>query len=1002
MLYNLNLRLLTLAVIAVCGLLGLSVPIQADDWKHHASIYVLTDEAGANLPAATVLENFPLLVRLHGGIFNFQQARPAGEDLRVTSPDGKALAFQIEEWDSQRQVASLWVLVPVIKGQARQELRLHWGNPAAASESDGQAVFSAATGYLNVMHLGDEQGALRDETGAVQATDQGTTSVPAVIGQGRHFVPGKGINCGEMITWFPTGAAPHSSQAWIRPLATNAIAVAWGNEHAQGKMTMRVNSPPHIRLECYFSGADVRAKGRLTLGEWVHVVHTYRQGESRVYVNGNLEGTNLTENAPLAIRSPARMYLGGWYGHYQFAGDLDEVRVSQVVRSPEWIRLEYENQKPAQTAVGLPVSPGSEFSVTPTTLELAENQKAIIKARAGGAQKVYWVLKRDGHESILATDQLELAWHSGRVAGDSQSVLQFRAIYPDQIRTVDIPVTVKETIPEPEFTLSGPATWNGRDAIEIVPVIANRAALRTAGGETLQYHWRVTGGAVIQDILPDRLKLVRSQYTGPLTVQATIDNGGAPRTASLPIRVVEPRNDPWMARIPEPDEKPEAGQFYARDNQNQGTLHYNGQLAEPADQVFLKVYADEQLVHTETAPTKPDKRYALTVRLKPGLIHYRIEFGAKVGGKETVLERVDDLVCGDAYLIDGQSNALATDTGEKSPPETSEWIRSYGRPEGQPGAGRQNLWCRPVWKAEKGERAELGWWGMQLARRLVESQKMPIFIINGAVGGTRIDQHQRNAHEPADLQTIYGRMLWRAREARITHGIRGIFWHQGESDQGADGPDGGYGWETYQNYFVEMSAGWKRDFPNVQHYYLFQIWPNSCSMGNGQGDMLREVQRNLPKLYSQLDVMSTIGISPPGDCHFPLVGWAEFARLIQPLVERDHYGRQVTTPITAPNLQQVAFTTPAQDSLTLVFNQPVVWDDALAGQLYLDDAADLVESGQVSGNRLILKLKQPSSAKAITYLKEMRWNRERLLRGTNGIAALTFCQVPIGKAVSAD
>jgi len=86
-------------------------------------------------------------------------------------------------------------------------------------------------------------------------------------------------------------------------------------------------------------------------------------------------------------------------------------------------------------------------------------------------------------------------------------------------------------------------------------------------------------------------------------------------------------------------------------------------------------------------------------------------------------------------------------------------------------------------------------------------------------------------------------MLWRLQQARLTHGIRAVLWHQGESDQGADGPTGGYGWETYQPLFVEMSAGWKQDLPNVQHYYVFQIWPDSCSMGgrNGSGDMLREL-----------------------------------------------------------------------------------------------------------------------------------------------------------------
>jgi hypothetical protein len=285
---------------------------------------------------------------------------------------------------------------------------------------------------------------------------------------------------------------------------------------------------------------------------------------------------------------------------------------------------------------------------------------------------------------------------------------------------------------------------------------------------------------------------------------------------------------------------------------------------------------------------------------------------------------------------------------------------------------------------------------MELAKRLVESQKMPIFIINAAVGGTRIDQHQRNATNATDLGTIYGRMLWRVQQAKLTHGIRGILWHQGENDQGADGPTGGFGWETYHPFFIEMAAAWKQDFPNVQHYYVYQIWPDSCSMGgrNGSGDMLREKQRTLPQLFSNMSILSTLGVRPPGGCHFPLVGWAEFARLIQPVIERDHYGKVPAASVTAPNLSRAAYAGAAMDTITLEFDQPVVWNETLAGQFYLDGEKDKVASGSVTGNVLTLKLKEPSSATKITYLKEIAWNQDKLLNGANGLAALTFCNVP--------
>ena len=973
---------------------------QFADWKQSGSLFILTTPDGADLPAAASIEGFPLLIRLNKESFDFAKAQSHGEDLRFATRDSIPLPYQIEEWDPAGGKATVWVRMPKIGGNARQELRVYWGNANAKSESSGKGVFNESNGYLSVWHLGDT---VDDEVGSLPSKDVGTEVVSGIIGQARHLAGKQGLSCGESISNYPTGANDHTTEAWFRAEKTNGRVIAWGNEQSQGKVVMHYRSPPHVKMDCYFSGADVETRNAIPLSKWAHVVHTYHRGESRVYVNGVLDGETKTASAPLNIKSPARLWIGGWYNNYDFIGDIDEVRVSSVTRSAEWIKLQYENQKPMQTLLGLLVKEGSTFSVSDSKIILPEGRSQTLTVQADGAQKLYWILKRDGVDSIVAVDQYSYTLDAGRVVADTSFGLQCKAVYANQIRTADIAVTVKEEIPEPDFTLDAPTKWNGRDTIEVVPRISNLAAMQSQGAGELHYVWSVSGGAVIKQVEPDRLVLKRSQYSGPITVTVAIDNRGSPTTAAREILVTEPKTDPWVQRTPGKDEKPVDNQFYARDDKNLGTLHYNGTLDQPADSVFLKVYADDKLFATESRTFKTenrklgtDKDYAFTVKLKPGLIKYNVEFGTKTGDVERVVQIVTNLVCGDAYIIQGQSNALATDTGEKSPPETNAWIRSYGRPESNPKGMANNLWCNPVWKAQKGDKAELGWWGMELAKRLVESQKMPIFIINGAVGGTRIDQHQRNETDPTDLTTIYGRMLWRVQQARLTHGIRGTLWHQGENDQGADGPDGGYGSETYQKYFVEMSAAWKQDFPNIQHYYLFQIWPNSCSMGNGHGDMLREMQRKLPSLYSNMDIMSTLGVKPPGGCHFPLIGWAEFARLIQPLIERDHYGARNTEFITAPNLQRAYYTSPAKDAIALEFDQPIDWADTLAGQFYLDGEKDKVVSGSLNGNVLTFTLKEASAAKHITYLKEKSWSQEKLMVGKNGIAALTFCEVPIG------
>jgi len=212
--------------------------------------------------------------------------------------------------------------------------------------------------YLSVWHMNDP---VKDEVGTLESKDTGTISCSGIIGKSRHFGGGKGINCGEKITTYPFGSSPHSSEAWFRAEKPNATVLAWGNEERDGKVMMQFFSPPHIKMECYFSGADVAGGSALPMSQWIHVIHTYKNGDSRVYVNGRLDGVSTSTGHPLAIKSPARMYIGGWYNNYGFIGDIDEVRISKVTRSADRVRLEYENQKPLQTLAGMLVQPGADF-----------------------------------------------------------------------------------------------------------------------------------------------------------------------------------------------------------------------------------------------------------------------------------------------------------------------------------------------------------------------------------------------------------------------------------------------------------------------------------------------------------------------------------------------------------------------------------------------------------------------------------------------------------------
>ena len=976
------------------------------DWTHSGQIWLLTTPEGASLPANAVVENFPVLVRLHQDYFDFSQAQPNGDDLRFFSSHGESLPYQIDDWSPERGAASIWVRIPVIKGNSRQRLTVRWGNSNAASESNGRAVFSESNGFLSVWHMGDD---VHDETGLLTTTDSGTTATSGMIGLARHFSGGKGMSAGEDISSYPAGASPHSTEVWFRPERPNTTLIAWGNEEAQGKVVMQYRSPPHVQMDCYFSGGNVTGDSRIPAGEWTQIVHTYQKGESKIYINGTLDGTNLDRDSPLRIRTPAKLWIGGWYNNYDFVGDLDEVRVSSIVRSADWIKLQYENQKPNQSLVGPLVQPGEEFSVSSSTLSVTEGQSATVTVKAGGAQKLVWTLKRGTQESVVAADRFSYTFHAGRVSvsragGNSEltSKLTVKAIYPDGVKSNDIAITVSDDIPEPVFDLAAPKNWDGRQTIEVVPQISNLKEMQASGAGNINVSWLLEGVAVIKQVEDGNLVLKRSQGTGLLQVTAAIENGGAQILQTIKIDVNEPspKDDQWILRPVAETEQPEDHQFIAREGTGregtrEGTLVYAGKLTQQADSVFLRVFADEKLLATETGKLNDDGAYSLSTKLKAELVKYRTEFGLKTGDRETILHQASDIVCGDVYLINGQSNAVATDFGKENPLKPNDWVRTFGATEQGPEGARMQLWAAAEARSERG-RSEIGYWGMELGRRLVEDNKIPVCIINGAVGGSRIDQHQRNPKDPTDVATIYGRLLWRVQHARLTHGVRAVIWHQGENDQGADGPTGGYGYETYRQYFIDLAASWKEDFPNIQRYYMFQIWPKSCSMGiNGSDNRLREVQRTMPRYFSRLSVMSTLGVKPPGGCHFPAAGYAEFARMLSPLINYQIYHRFVDGRITPPNLKRVYFANDRRDELILEFDQHTVWSKALASEFYLDGKSDLVESGSANATTITLKLKQPSAATTITYLDSDRWNPDNILYSQNGLAALTFCDVPI-------
>ena len=97
--------------------------------------------------------------------------------------------------------------------------------------------------------------------------------------------------------------------------------------------------------------------------------------------------------------------------------------------------------------------------------------------------------------------------------------------------------------------------------------------------------------------------------------------------------------------------------------------------------------------------------------------------------------------------------------------------------------------------------------------------------------------------------------------------------------------------------------------PLVAHDPYFSIW--------SPADRLTDVTTTHWTGNTNMDVMPTLGIKPPGGCHYPLAGWGEFERLMQPLIERDNYDKAPNVLSLRPTSRRLLMQAPRKMRLHL-------------------------------------------------------------------------------------
>jgi hypothetical protein len=376
-------------------------------WSNRRSIILNTTSTGANV--ATTVTNFPVLIRLGTAEASIIAAANGGNSIRFSKADNTTpLPYEIESWSTNS--AAIWVKVDSVKGNnATQHIRMHWGNGAAASESNGAAVFDSANGYAAVFHMGGTNNtnprpnsvpggtAATPANLTTDAVKTGMIGLADSLGTGGTGATGSHLSFGPVpVGTITTGKATLS--AWIKKTTwgaawRHAISIGSGAPNNNFWFGTTGEAAGDLRVRTAQGTTEqtaINAPGAWVNETWQHIQVAYEPTgtNSVVYVNGVSAATGDIGHV-LGNVERTSAYIGrALWNDDKFTGVFDEVRFQKTTRSAGWVKLEYENQKTVNSLVniGIPVYtvPGQPTAVTATADTAAANVSWTAPADNGG------------------------------------------------------------------------------------------------------------------------------------------------------------------------------------------------------------------------------------------------------------------------------------------------------------------------------------------------------------------------------------------------------------------------------------------------------------------------------------------------------------------------------------------------------------------------------------------------------------------------------------------
>ncbi|TDW81205.1 sialate O-acetylesterase [Kribbella sp. VKM Ac-2566] len=400
-------------------------------------------------------------------------------------------------------------------------------------------------------------------------------------------------------------------------------------------------------------------------------------------------------------------------------------------------------------------------------------------------------------------------------------------------------------------------------------------------------------------------------------------------------------------------ESPQDRQLVPRDSKGGATVPVAGRMTDPrVKSVQLAVTSNGKT----DLYTSASRQFRFTPRIRAGLHEYTFELRAL--GR--VVARREGIVSGDAYVVQGQSNAEASMYNGAASGEESPYLRSFGSPVSDPTiSAADRVWGYATGDVSR-QSGSVGQWAIRMGRQLVDKYKVPIALVNGAHGGQPISFFQRNDANPDDIATNYGRLRQRLTAAGVIGQLRGVLWYQGESDNDNAA--------VHVSGFTSLLQDWRSDFGTTPKYYVYQVRTSPC--GNSTSTSLREAQREMGDTLG-VTVLSTTGLSGHDGCHYAYAGgYRDMGDHTYAVLARDLYGGP--SGVAPPNPRTVT-ASGSQLTVQLRSTDPLTVEEGVAADFRVDGAAVTVTSVAYQPGKLVLQLSgPPTGATALTYQAHLR------------------------------